>query len=102
MDDGLSFRTIEARGWPEAITLTARAFYGEPFAAELFGEALLPRFAKAHRFYRAARRYDSDLHLGAFVGDVLVGLSMSSPAGRCHICEYIDPRRPPTDEAARL
>jgi len=102
MDDSLSFRTLEAREWPEAMTLAARSFQGEPFIAEMFGHQPLQRFAKAHRFYRATQRHESDVQLGAFVDGVLVGLTSSSPAGRCHICEYVDPLRPPADPAARI
>src|SRR5687768_11284734 len=93
---------LEPREWPEAMTLAARSFHREPFAAVLFGDEPVQRFAAAHRFYRAAEWYDTDLHLGAFVDGVLVGLSLSSPAGRCHICEYVDPRHPPTDPTARV
>ena len=102
MHDSLSLQMLEARQWPEAMTLAARSFQGEPFIAEMFGDAPVQRFANAHRFYRAAQWYESDLHLGAFVDNVLVGLCVSSPPGHCHICEHVDAGQPPEKPAARF
>jgi predicted GNAT family N-acyltransferase len=103
MDDGLTLRRLEEREWPEAMTLAARSFHGEPFAAVLFGDEPVQRFARTHRFYQAAPWSDSDQQLGAFVDGVLVGLCLSSPAGDCHICEHLDLEQPPpADPGARL
>jgi len=99
MDDGLTFRLLRPDEWAGAMTLVARSFHGEPFSAAMFGDAPLPRFAQAHRFYQALPWYDADLDLGAFLDDVLVGLSLGSPPGGCHVCEHVDPQRPPPDPA---
>lgn len=61
------------------MTLAARSFHREPFTAELFGGDPRQRFVRAHRFYRAMPRYDTDLHLDAFLDAVLVGLCVGSP-----------------------
>lgn len=99
MDDGLSLRLLQPHEWPAAMTLAARAFHGEPFSTALFGEAPVPRFAQAHRFYQALRWYDADLNLGAFLDGVLVGAALGCRPGGCHVCEHVDPQRPPEDPA---
>ena len=101
MDDGLSLRLLRTDERSAAMTLVARAFHDEPFSSALFGEKPLARFAQAHRFYQALPWYAADRDLGAFVDGVLVGLSLGSPAGHCHLCAHVDPDRPPSDPAER-
>jgi ribosomal protein S18 acetylase RimI-like enzyme len=95
MTDVLTMRPLGRDRWPDAMTLAARSFQNEPFIAELFGVEPVQRFALAHQYYRSSPWYDEDLHLGAYVGEVLVGLCLSSPSGQCHVCEHTDPARPP-------
>jgi GNAT superfamily N-acetyltransferase len=99
MDDPTTFRPLRAEEWPEAMTRVARSFHGEPFSTGLFDGPPLSRFEQALRFYRALPWRGADLNLGAFVGDVLVGLSLGSRPGGCHVCEDVDPQRPPRDPA---
>jgi len=95
--EGLTLRELDRSEWSEAMTLAARSFAGEPFMAELFGAEPLRRFELAHHLYRSAPWHDEDLHLGAFVADVMVGLCVTSVPGGCHICVHVDPERPPED-----
>ncbi len=99
MDDGLTLRLLQEHEWAAAMTLAARAFHAEPFSTALFGDASLPRFAQAHRFYQALAWYDADLNLGAFLDGVLVGAALGCLPGGCHVCLHVDPQRPPTDPA---
>src|SRR5437899_7578202 len=79
------------------MTLAARSFVGEPFIVEMFGVEPVRRFALAHRFYRSSPWFEEEWHLGAWVDDVLVGLCLNSPPGRCHVCRYTHPHQPPDD-----
>lgn len=97
MREGLELRVFDEGRWPEARTLAARAFHGEPWVAAFFGPDPIRRFERAHQLYRAAAWAPVDLHLGAFVDDVLVGLCVASPEGECHLCEHVDPGAPPED-----
>jgi GNAT superfamily N-acetyltransferase len=100
MSAELTLRSLQRDEWPEAMTLAARAFLGEPFVIGMFGAEPILRFASAHRFYQSSTWYDDEEHLAAYVGDVLVGLCLTSSAGRCHICTRIDPDRPPEEPLA--
>ena len=93
----LELRPLMHNQWSEAMTLAARSFLGEPFLAELFGTDPVSRFERAHRFYQSSRWHDDEMHLGAFVSDVLVGLCLTSPSGNCHVCRHTDSSRPPQD-----
>jgi len=95
MTDILTLRLLERDQWPSAMTLAARSFQSEPFIIELFGVEPVQRFTLAQQYYLSSQWYDNELHLGAYVGEVLVGLCLSSPAGQCHVCEHTDPARPP-------
>jgi hypothetical protein len=64
---------------------------------EMFGAEPVRRFALANEFYRSSPWHDEQSHLAAFVGDVLVGVCVCSPPGRCRICTDVDPDRPPDD-----
>jgi GNAT superfamily N-acetyltransferase len=97
VNDELTMRSLRKDQWPEAMTLAARSFLKEPFMIDMFGIEPLRRFTLAHRFYRSSPWQDKDDQLGAFIGDVLVGLCLSSPPGQCHLCENTDPAQPPTD-----
>lgn len=90
-------RLVERDERTTAMTLAARAFQGEPFLAELFGEEPVRRFALGQRFYQAMPWSEVNLGIGAFIGDVMVGMSVVSPYGRCQLCELIDPAKPPDD-----
>jgi GNAT superfamily N-acetyltransferase len=93
-------RSLDHGDWPVAMTLAARCFLGEPFVVEMFGAEPLQRFASAHEFYQSSPWHDDDVHFGAFVDGVLVGLCLISPYGRCHICAHVDPERPPANRLA--
>jgi len=95
--EDLAIRLLRKDEWAQAMVLATRSFVNEPFMVEMFGADPLHRFALAHRFYQSSPWQDADQTLGAFVGGVLVGLCLSSPSGRCNVCEHIDPRRPPED-----
>ena len=97
MGDDLAIRLLRKDEWAEAMVLATRSFVNEPFMVEMFGADPLQRFALAHRFYQSSPWQAADQTLGAFVGGILVGLCLSSPPGRCYVCEDIDPGRPPED-----
>ncbi len=97
MTDVLTMRLLQKDQWPEAMTLAARSFAKEPFMIDMFGREPLRRFASANRFYRSSPWQDDEYQLGAFIGDVLVGLCLSSPPGACHVCQHTDASRPPAD-----
>jgi GNAT superfamily N-acetyltransferase len=90
-------RAVRMDEWSDAMTLAARCFVGEPFMVHMFGVEPLRRFALAQRFYQSSPWRADDECLGAFVGDVLVGICVSSSAGQCQICQSTDPGRPPED-----
>jgi GNAT superfamily N-acetyltransferase len=95
--DDLTLRPLEQAEWPDAMRLAARSFLNEPFMIEMFGAEPVRRFALASEFYLSSPWQDDQQHLAAFVGDVLVGVCVCSPPGRCRICTDIDPERPPDD-----
>lgn len=97
MTDDLSLRPLRRTEWADAMTLAARSFLGEPFLAELFGDDPVRRFALGHRFYQASPWHENELHLGAFISDVMIGLCVTSGPGRCDVCINVDPHRPPDD-----
>jgi ribosomal protein S18 acetylase RimI-like enzyme len=95
--DQLVLRPLEQHEWSNAMTLAARSFADEPFIVALFGSDPVDRFARAIEYYQAAPWVETDLALGAFVSDVIVGLCMTSAPGRCRLCSVTDPSRPPED-----
>ena len=102
MADDLTLRPLEQDEWPDAMSLAARSFLGEPFMIEMFGAEPVRRFALANNFYQSSPWHDDEQHPAAFVGDVLVGFCVCSPPGRCHVCMDIDPERPPDVRPGRL
>jgi GNAT superfamily N-acetyltransferase len=95
--DGLAIRPLSRGEWPDAMTLAARVFSEEPFMTEIFGPEPIRRFEGALRLFYASDWHDEEMHLGAFVGGVMVGLSVAAPQGACRICSHVDPTRPPDD-----
>jgi ribosomal protein S18 acetylase RimI-like enzyme len=96
--DDLTLRPLEQHEWAEAMSLAARAFHHEPFMVEMFGADPIRRFRLANDYYRSSPWHDDQQHLGAFIGDRLVGFCVCSPPGHCRICTDVDPTRPPDDE----
>jgi ribosomal protein S18 acetylase RimI-like enzyme len=100
--DELTLRALEQHEWPDAMRLATRSFVSEPFMVEMYGAEPVRRFALANKHYRSSPWRADELHVAAFVGDVLVGFCLCSLPGRCHICTDIDPERPPEDKAEVL
>jgi GNAT superfamily N-acetyltransferase len=80
-----------------ATPLAARAFFDEEFIVGMLGPHPLRRWADAHHFYAAEPFDHTAVHLGAFVGDIRVGVIRVSPFGSCFVCAHIDPETPPDD-----
>ena len=93
----LTVRQLDRAGWAAGATLAARAFHGEEFVIGMFGAEPLARFVAVHHLYRHETWDSEAIHLGAFVGDVLVGVVRASPSGACHVCMHVDADRPPAD-----
>ena len=93
----LTVRQLDRAGWAAGAALAARAFYGEEFVIGMFGAEPLNRFASVQHLYRH-ETWDADaIHLGAVVGEDLVGVVRTSPFGACHVCTHVDPAHPPDD-----
>jgi ribosomal protein S18 acetylase RimI-like enzyme len=95
--DDLTVRPLAHDQWPDAMSLAARSFVGEPFMIEMFGAEPVRRLALADRFYRATPWRADEHQLAAFVNDLLVGFCLCSPPGRCQVCLGTNPDRPPDD-----
>jgi GNAT superfamily N-acetyltransferase len=91
-------REIGRDEWSAATPIAARAFFDEEFIVGMLGPDPLRRWADAHHFYAVEPFDDTAVHLGAFVGDVHVGIIRVSPYGTCFVCTHVDPTMPPDDE----
>jgi ribosomal protein S18 acetylase RimI-like enzyme len=73
----------------DARVIAARAFTNEPFMVDLAGDEPADRLAMAIAYWRG-HVWDEAVRLGAFVGDVLVGICLCSLGGACPICMRTD------------
>ncbi len=85
----------------EALALAARSFVDEPFLVEMVGDDPVERLAAA-RDHFAADLWTQELQLGAFVGEILVGVCLVAPPGHCEICSGTDPSSAPDDPDRRI
>jgi GNAT superfamily N-acetyltransferase len=82
--------------------LSARAFFGEPFVTAIFGPDPLDRFSGTHGLYASTAWQETELAVGAFAHDVLVGLVRGWPSGKCRVCVHGGEGERPTDPAAAM
>ena len=82
----LDIRELRRDEWAEAMTVAARAFTNMGFIVDMFGADSLTRFALTREFYAATPWVDANMHLGAFIGDDLVGAVVATPPGKCQLC----------------
>jgi ribosomal protein S18 acetylase RimI-like enzyme len=85
----IDIRTLPPDHRGEGHVVAARAFTNEPFMVELAGDDPTDRLAVAVDYWRS-QDWSDDVQLGAFVGDVLVGVCLCSLQGRCLICTRTD------------
>ena len=97
MQTSVSVREIDRADWAAATPLAARAFFDEEFIVGMLGPDPLLRWVDAHHFYAAEPFDGTAVHLGAFAGDVRVGVIRVSPFGSCFVCTHVDPQTPPDD-----
>jgi GNAT superfamily N-acetyltransferase len=93
----LSIRPLTGSEWPAARALLHRAFVNEPFTVEMYGPAILDRWGGSWSLYSSLVSEDPTVVLGAQVGDVLVGVVMGSPPGRCRLCQVLASEPRPED-----
>ncbi|MBF4764031.1 GNAT family N-acetyltransferase [Nocardioides islandensis] len=93
----VSIRPLTGSEWPAARALLHRAFVDEPFTVEMYGPAILDRWGGSWSLYAGLRGDDPTVVLGAHASDVLVGVVMGSPAGRCRLC-HVAAREPRPDD----
>jgi ribosomal protein S18 acetylase RimI-like enzyme len=93
----LSIRPLAGREWPVVRALLHRAFVNEPFTVEMYGPAILDRWAGSWSLYSSFRSEDPTVVLGAYVSDALVGIAMGSPPGHCRLCQVVA-REPRPDD----
>jgi ribosomal protein S18 acetylase RimI-like enzyme len=85
----------------DARVVAARAFTNEPFMVDLAGDHPADRLGVAVNYW-VSQDWSDDVQLGAFVGDVLVGVCLCSLQGRCLICTRIDLDGDPPGEDDRM
>lgn len=93
----LSIGPIGESEWPAARALLHRAFVNEPFTVEMYGPAALNRWGESWGLYSSLRSDDAMVVLGAHVSEVLVGVVLGSPSGKCRLCQVLA-REPRPDD----
>jgi GNAT superfamily N-acetyltransferase len=97
MTPAIETREMSRDEWTAASGVASRAFFDEAFMVGMLGIDPLERFRGAHQLYAGETFDHAAVHLGAYVGDALVGVIRASAYGTCHVCLAIDPGDPPSD-----
>jgi hypothetical protein len=58
--DDLTVRPLAHDEWPDAMSLAARSFLGEPFMIEMLGAEPMRRFALANKLYHSSPWQDDE------------------------------------------
>jgi ribosomal protein S18 acetylase RimI-like enzyme len=97
-----SIRPLTGSQWPAARALLHRAFVDEPFTVAMYGPAVLDRWGGSWSLYSSIRGDEPTVALGAHVGEVLVGVVLGSPRGRCGLCQVVARESRPDDHGLAI
>jgi ribosomal protein S18 acetylase RimI-like enzyme len=84
----ISVRSPVDGEWAAALGVMHRAFADQPFAREIYGEPLLPRWGRSYRDYVGVARDEYPVALCAFAGPAPVGTVLGSLPGACRACGH--------------